>query len=57
MPGREGARNVLTSPFDDLADSSRWPEIVSWLVEQQLSLRRAIEAVGGVNAIRHLSSV
>ena len=57
MPGRKGARIVLASPFDDLADSSRWPEIVSWLIEQQLSLRRAIEAVGGVNAIRNLSSV
>lgn len=56
MPGRKGARIVLTSPFDEVADSSRWPEMVAWLVLQQLGLRTAIDAVGGVSAIRNIST-
>lgn len=55
MPGRKGARIVVTSDFDDVADSACWPELVDWVIQQQLGLRRAIDAVGGVSAIRVLT--
>lgn len=57
MPGRKGARIVVASSFDDVSDSTRWPELVNWVVQQQLGLRRAVEAVGGVSAIRNVKNV
>ncbi len=36
MAGRKGARIVVTSEFDDIAMTERGPEMVSWLVEQQI---------------------
>jgi len=54
MAGRKGARIVVTSEFDDNAMTERWPEMVSWLVEQQIRFREALAAVGGIAALRGL---
>lgn len=54
MAGRKGARIVVTSEFDDIAMTERWPEMVSWLVEQQIRFREALAAVGGIAALRGL---
>jgi hypothetical protein len=55
MAGRKAARIVVTSPFDDISDSKLWPEMTTWLIEQQSRLRRALAAVGGVTAIRSVA--
>jgi hypothetical protein len=55
MSGRKGARIVVTSTFDDLSATERWPEMIAWLIEQQIRFRRALTAVGGVDALREIS--
>jgi Domain of unknown function (DUF4268) len=52
MSGRKAARIVLASPFDDISDSDRWPEMISWLIEHLTRLRGALAAVGGATALR-----
>lgn len=52
MAGRKGARIMVTSPFDDIDDVDRWPEMTAWLIEQQIQLRGALTEVGGVAALR-----
>ncbi|MGI8720751.1 MAG: hypothetical protein ACR2JG_00840 [Geodermatophilaceae bacterium] len=42
------------SPFDDISDSGRQPPITAWLIDQQLRLRGAFVAVGGVAALRQV---
>lgn len=53
MDGRKGARIMVHSPFDDLDDQTRWPEMIDWLIAQQLLLRGALTQVGGVTALRN----
>ena len=54
MEGRKGARIVVTSPFGDIDDVDRWPDMIDWLIEQQLRLRGALGEVGGVTALRDI---
>ncbi|MDH6291885.1 hypothetical protein M2275_006824 [Rhodococcus opacus] len=54
MSGRKGARIVVTSTFDDLSATERWPEMIAWLIEQQIRFREALTAVGGVAALRDI---
>ncbi|WP_253261075.1 DUF4268 domain-containing protein [Rhodococcus ruber] len=55
MEGRKGARIVVTSPFGDIDDVDRWPDMIDWLIEQQLRLRGALAGVGGVTALRDIA--
>lgn len=55
MEGRKGARIVVTSPFDDIDDLDRWPEMINWLIEQQIRLRGALAKIGGVPVIRNVA--
>lgn len=52
MAGRKGARILVTSPFDDIDDVERWPEMGAWLIDHQIRLRGALAEVGGVTALR-----
>ena len=55
MEGRKGARIMVTSPFGDIDDVDRWPDMIAWLIEQQLLLRDALAEVGGVTALREIA--
>lgn len=54
MSGRKGARIVVTSPFDDISVTERWPEMTAWLIDQQKRYRGGLAAVGGVAALRDI---
>jgi hypothetical protein len=49
MEGRKAARIVITSRFTDLADKDAWPQMIDWLIQQQIALRGALAAVGGIS--------
>lgn len=48
MDGRKAARVIASSDFDDLQDRDAWPAMTDWLIDAQVRLRRAIQAVGGI---------
>jgi len=48
VEGRKSQKITLESPFTDLNDRERWPQMVDWLISTQEGLRRAIEEIGGV---------
>jgi hypothetical protein len=48
MDGRKAARIMLSSPFTDLTDKDEWPQMIDWLVQKQIAVRRALTAVGGI---------
>lgn len=52
--GRKGARIVVTSPFGDIDDVDRRPNVIDWRVDQRLRLRGAPAEVGGVTALREI---
>lgn len=52
MGGRKATRIVLASEFTDVAEDARWPEMAEWLIDRQVRLRAALDAVGGVQALR-----
>ncbi len=47
VEGRKAAR-IVDGPVDhQMADTARWPEMVDWLFQSQMQMRRALDAVGG----------
>lgn len=44
----------MTSPFGDIDDVYRRPDMIDWLIDQQLRLRGAPTEVGGVTALREI---
>jgi hypothetical protein len=52
MEGRKAARIVVAAPeFRDVADEARWPEMINWLMTEQVRLRAALSAAGGTAAL------
>ncbi|WP_199907444.1 DUF4268 domain-containing protein [Nocardioides terrigena] len=51
MEGRKASRVYLLSGFTDLADRSQWPAMTEWLIENQVRLRTAFAAVGGLKGV------
>ena len=49
MDGRKATRIIASSDFDDLQDRDAWPAMIDWLIDAQVRLRRAIEAVGEIS--------
>lgn len=48
MEGRKGARiAVISREYEDIADTDRWPQMIDWLIAQQVHLRAAFDAIGG----------
>lgn len=48
LPGRKSTRVSDTLPGAVLADESKWDAYVTWLMDRQGRLRKALAAVGGV---------
>jgi hypothetical protein len=51
MAGRKGTRVYVTSPFGDVEDVDQWPVMIDWLLDQHARLRRAIQAVRGLDRL------
>jgi hypothetical protein len=51
MPGRKAARIAVYSEFSDVAEIDSWPAMTDWLIDRQIRLRAAIDAVGGIPAV------
>ena len=49
MDGRKAARIIASSDFNDPQDRDAWPAMTDWLIDAQVRLRRAIDAVGGIS--------
>lgn len=49
MPGQKAARVIAGSDFHDIDDRDAWPEMIDWLIDAQVRLRRAITAVGAIS--------
>lgn len=47
MPGRKASRVIITSPFREVTARDDWPAITEWLLDAQIRLRAALNAVGG----------
>ena len=48
MPGRKAARvSLLNQAFDDVSRTDQWDAMIAWLLDAQLRLRSALDAVGG----------
>lgn len=56
MAGRKGARIVLQSIYDDVTDTTQWPDMASWVIKTQADFRRALAAVGGIEKLRLVAS-
>lgn len=56
MAGRKGARIVLESPYDDVADTTQWSSMATWVIQTQEDFRRALGAVNGIEQLRRLAS-
>ncbi|MFL1593557.1 DUF4268 domain-containing protein [Rhodococcus ruber] len=54
MSDLKGARVVVVSPFDDIADRGSWADMTDWLIQQQIRFRNAIVSVGGVVEMRDI---
>lgn len=49
MPNRKAARVVVVSDeYKDVADRGQWPNMTDWLIDQQIRVRKAVSAVGGL---------
>lgn len=51
MEGKKATRIAMLSPYLDVLDRGRWPEMVDWLIDSQSRLRKAFAAVGGVDGV------
>ena len=48
LDGRKSTRvSTYSDVFLDVAQIDQWPAMVDWLLDQQLRLRRGLNAVGG----------
>lgn len=47
MLGKKASRVLLNSGFTDIADRQQWDKAIDWLIDAQVRLREAFEAVGG----------
>lgn len=52
MAGRNDTRVYVVSPFDSVDDRDQWPAMMDWLIDQHIRFKRAIEAIGGLEAGR-----
>ncbi|WNG84828.1 DUF4268 domain-containing protein [Mycobacterium sp. ITM-2016-00316] len=52
MPGKNDTRLYVVSAFTSVADRDQWPAMMEWLIQKHLGFRRAIQAVGGLDADR-----
>lgn len=52
LDGRKSTRvSTYSETFTNVARADQWPAMVTWLLDQQIRLRRALDAVGGVPAV------
>lgn len=50
MVGRKAARIGLKSPYASVTEADKWPAMIAWLVDAQVRLRAALEAVGSISS-------
>jgi Domain of unknown function (DUF4268) len=51
-PGKKAAAIGVTSKFENVADADVWPEMLDWVLDQQVRFRQAVEAVGGAGRFK-----
>lgn len=52
MAGKNDTRLYVVSPFESVDDRDEWPAMMDWLIEEHVRFKRAIQAVGGLDAGR-----
>ncbi|MFV8315705.1 DUF4268 domain-containing protein [Mycobacterium sp. 23] len=50
MPGKNDTRLYVVSPFHSVEDRDQWPAMMDWLMEWHVRFKRAVQAVGGLDA-------
>jgi hypothetical protein len=48
MEGRKATKIVLPSPYPEIEDRARWPQMANWLIEKQELFRKDFDAIGGI---------
>lgn len=50
MVGRKAARIGLKSPYASVTETDKWPAMIAWLLDAQVRLRAALEAVSSISS-------